>query len=195
MALHRLRKLLGYDEALLLQEGKVSLNPVCCWVDIWCLERWLNELETLLKTSPIPENRLQALTDKALRLYQGKFLANDCDQPWAFNMSEKLSHKLLRQIKAIGAYWQNQSHFSQAEQLFERLLEQDPLAEEFYRLLMLCHEAAGNHSEAIETYHRCRTLLARLSNSSPSEATEILYRQLVNSIFSPTTPDQPKSIS
>ncbi|NOT12603.1 MAG: hypothetical protein HOP23_12335 [Methylococcaceae bacterium] len=178
MALHRLRKLLGRDDAILLSEGKVTLNPACCWVDVWHMERLMNEIEDLLKHSSVNEDRLAHLTGKVLHLYQGAFLGSDCDQPWIFAMSEKIRQKFLRQIKSVGMHWQGTGQYTIASALFERYLEQDPLAEEFYRLLMLCHDAAGNRSEAVNTYHRCRKILARMQGSKPSEATEILYRQL-----------------
>jgi LuxR family maltose regulon positive regulatory protein len=35
VSLHRLRKLLGRDDAVLLHDGKVSLNERMCWLDVW----------------------------------------------------------------------------------------------------------------------------------------------------------------
>ena len=34
-ALHRLRKLLGCHDALILEASCLSLNPRCCWLDRW----------------------------------------------------------------------------------------------------------------------------------------------------------------
>jgi hypothetical protein len=69
MALHRLRKLMGRDDAILLSEGKVTLNPACCWVDVWSLERLMNEIESLFKTVPVTDDRLEQLAEKLLPDY------------------------------------------------------------------------------------------------------------------------------
>ncbi len=47
--LHRLRKLLGDDEAILLHEGQVSLNNTRVWTDAWEFERLLCQVEDMWK--------------------------------------------------------------------------------------------------------------------------------------------------
>ncbi len=44
--LHRLRKLLGREDAVQLRDGQISLNPTCVWVDRWAFEQVLEEMET-----------------------------------------------------------------------------------------------------------------------------------------------------
>src|SRR5207244_178922 len=41
ITLHRLRKLLGHDQAISLQRNHFSLDPCYVWVDVWAFERWL----------------------------------------------------------------------------------------------------------------------------------------------------------
>ena len=43
MALHRLRKLLGRDDAVLMRDGKASLNADVCWLDVWAFESGLEQ--------------------------------------------------------------------------------------------------------------------------------------------------------
>ena len=45
-ALHRLRGLLGREQAVLRQEGQLSLDARLCWVDVWAVERLLGRAET-----------------------------------------------------------------------------------------------------------------------------------------------------
>ncbi|MBC7944792.1 MAG: hypothetical protein H7X91_05940, partial [Burkholderiales bacterium] len=45
VALHRLRKLFQRNDAVLLREGKLSLNPFVCWVDVWAFESLLVRME------------------------------------------------------------------------------------------------------------------------------------------------------
>ncbi len=79
-ALHRLRKLLGSDDALLLTDNRLSLNADKVWLDVWALDRAL--------TTPhaVPE---------VLALYQGAFL-DDNEAPWALATREKLRAKFVR---------------------------------------------------------------------------------------------------
>lgn len=45
-ALHRLRKMLGGDDRVLLRQGALQLNPQRCWTDVGALEVLLARLET-----------------------------------------------------------------------------------------------------------------------------------------------------
>ena len=51
--LHRLRRLLGREEALLLRDGRPSMNRSLLWVDTWALEQTLAELDETLR-APAP---------------------------------------------------------------------------------------------------------------------------------------------
>ena len=44
-ALHRLRKLLGGDDRIVLRQGALLLNPQRCWTDVRALERLLEDLD------------------------------------------------------------------------------------------------------------------------------------------------------
>jgi hypothetical protein len=57
--LHRLRRLLGSDEVLLLREGRLSLNASLVWVDTWALDQALAELEETMR-GPATEAGLAA---------------------------------------------------------------------------------------------------------------------------------------
>ena len=49
VALSRLRKLLGKEDALVLREGRLSLSNRHCWVDVWAFERSLGQAEEARK--------------------------------------------------------------------------------------------------------------------------------------------------
>ncbi len=44
-ALHRLRKLLGGDDRVVLRQGTLALNPQRCWTDVAVLDRHLTALD------------------------------------------------------------------------------------------------------------------------------------------------------
>jgi DNA-binding SARP family transcriptional activator/tetratricopeptide (TPR) repeat protein len=61
----------------------------------------------------------------------------------------------------------------------ERLVEGDPLREEFHVCLMDAHAAAGNRARAIRTYDRCRRLMVETLGVEPSAATHAAYVALL----------------
>jgi hypothetical protein len=53
--LHRLRKILAYEEAVLVNQKKICLNSVICWVDIWEFDALLKETEKSWKSAMVPD--------------------------------------------------------------------------------------------------------------------------------------------
>lgn len=83
--LHRLRRLLGYHDAVRLSAGQLMLDPQICHVDVWGFERALRAA------------RDDESLDAALDLYRGPFLGDD-PNPWAIAMRARLE-KLIAQKK------------------------------------------------------------------------------------------------
>ena len=74
VALSRLRKFLGTDEALTLKEGHLSLSNRHCWVDVWAFARSLGQAEKARKEGKGTEaiRRFEI----ALSLYNGLLPSN-----------------------------------------------------------------------------------------------------------------------
>jgi DNA-binding SARP family transcriptional activator len=160
-ALHRLRKLLGCEQAISLQRNHFSLDPRYVWVDIWAFER-----------------ALAAGQGKVEALYQGPFLGKHVDLPWALPMRERLRVKFMRHLAERGRALFDARQFDAAVALFEKGLSVDPLAEEFYRQLMACYQALDLRAEAIGVYRRCEKTLAATLGLSPAAKTVALYQSL-----------------
>lgn len=173
--LHRLRKLLGSDAACLLHDARLTLDPACCWVDVWAFERACNRIAEPADPTPEPA----AAAERLLHLYQGPFLANDAEQPWTLAPRERLRSKFLRCVQTLGQQLEGTGRWDEATALYQRGLEADSLADELYRRLMLCHHARGRRAEALEVYRRCRHMLAVVLGIEPSAATQAAYRSLL----------------
>jgi DNA-binding SARP family transcriptional activator len=163
--LHRLRKLLGYDRAISLQGNRFSLDPGCVWVDVWAFERGL-----AAQSESAPE--------KSLALYRGPFLGKDADFSWALPLRERLRTKFTRYLSRWGASLLKEKEFDLAITILERGLNVDPLAEEFYRNLMLCYQGLSRRAEAIGVYQRCQKTLGTALGVSPAPETIALYQTL-----------------
>ena len=57
VTVHRLRKLLGQDDALKITDRRVSFNREIVWVDLWALERLLAGATTAAPTSSFIRRR------------------------------------------------------------------------------------------------------------------------------------------
>ncbi len=87
--LHRLRKLLGDEGAIVLQEGKLSLHAHRFWIDTWALEQALDDCQHQVSDAAI---------DRVMSLYRGQLLQQDHDYAWAAAPRQKLHARLLRFI-------------------------------------------------------------------------------------------------
>jgi LuxR family transcriptional regulator, maltose regulon positive regulatory protein len=181
--LHRLRKLLGEDRALVLREGRLTLNAQFFWVDTWVFEQTAAEIERVLKAprDKVDDTKLTLLAERMLALYAGPFIAGDTDESWYISLRDRLRSRFVRTMGDIGHYWQQTGHWKRAVDCFQRSLEADNLAEGFYRHLMLCYRQLGRHAEAIDIYQRCRTTFTAALSVEPSRETTAIYENLLQS--------------
>jgi LuxR family maltose regulon positive regulatory protein len=166
--LSRLRKLLGED-AILFNDGRLSLNSACVWLDVWAFEASLHTGRAANDVSAQPE--------QALNLYQGHFLAEEPEQFWMLALRERLRAAFLEGLRTLAQSLRDKNRFTDAVQWYERGLTVDGLIEEFYQGLMACHLQAGQRSDALRVYERCRRILQQTFNIEPSAATRALYNQ------------------
>ncbi len=170
--LHRLRKLLRRDDAVLMRQARLSLNPARVWVDVWAFERLANRLEHDAQA------HLEA-APKLFRLYLGDFLGQDGEPPCLLAPRERLRGKFLRAVLGLGAAWESLDNWPRAAEAYRRGIEADPLAEELYQRLMLCELKRGHPAAALEAYRRCRHLLSVLLGMKPSARTEAMRRTVL----------------
>jgi DNA-binding SARP family transcriptional activator len=177
VALRRLRQLLGHEEAVQRREGVLSLDPRYCWVDVFAFERLLGKAASLGDTGG--KKGAAELEEKALRLYRGPFLAEDAGRSWAVSMRERLRSRYLSTMGGLGAHWMQAGEWEKARVCYQRGIDVDNLAEEFYQSLMNCYLADGRKAEALAVYDRLGKIFSSLG-VEPSPKT----RNLLNSLRS-----------
>ena len=177
--LHRLRKLLDEDTALILANNQLSLNPQLFWLDTWALDQTLEEFRRAMR-GDADHDELMERADRVLSIYTGGFMPTDEDAAWVVSPREQLSNRFVRFVGDLGHWLEAHGHHDDAIEIYFRGLDADELAEGLYRHLMLCYRELGRRAEAIEVYNRCcKTLAARL-NLDPSPETRDVYDTLVN---------------
>ena len=198
-ALHRLRQLLGADDAVVYRDGRVGLDPRLCWVDAWAFERMLesspdesfrgqaalgvhrSELMNEKKPSAIRKHQSEILQrlERALQLYTGEFLSGEPEQFWMISPRERLREKFLRAVLLFGSSLEQAGNHTTAIEWYRKALDVDHLAEEFHQRLMVCYQKLGRMADAVKVYERCRKTLAAGLGVEPSKELEALYRSLL----------------
>lgn len=174
----RLRKLLGSEKYLLLQEGKLTLDPRSCWVDAWAVGRIIRAAQEEWKKGARPSDRALELAEKALSHYIGPFLAGETNKAWVVSPREKLKSNCIKMVGLLVFHWKSRGAWGKAIEYLTKGLEIDELAEDLRRDLMVCYRKAGRVIDAIKTYHHFREVLARSIGMEPSDAMEALYREM-----------------
>ncbi len=162
-ALHRLRRLLGSNDAILQSGGTLSVNRQCCFVDAISFEGNTGH-------SKIPST--------ALQLYRGNFLHGDDAAPWAASMRERLRGKFIRLVDAMGKDHEGIGQHEEAIAIYSRGIDTDDLVEPFYRGLMRCHEKLGRRAEAASAFRRLRQALSVTLGLKPSVESQRLFEEL-----------------
>jgi len=173
---HRLRQLIGHENAIRHQEGRLTLDERLCWVDVWAFEWLLSQAEEEKKRGSA-ENAVQCI-GKAIHLYKGLFLADEIDQSWIISTRERCRSRFIRGLTWLGHYWQNQKEWEKAIESYQRGLEIDDVAEDLYQQLMICFRELGRRAEALSVYQRCRKALSGILGIDPSPKTEAIFRSL-----------------
>jgi ATP/maltotriose-dependent transcriptional regulator MalT len=178
--LHRLRKILGEDDALLLRDGRLAFGAGQVWVDAWALEATLAEADEALRAPPAVARleALQRIGAEALALYRGPFLPDESEQPSFLACREQVRARLLRCLGRIAKAAEESGQPALGVDLLQRLTDADPLYEAPYRNLMQGYQRMGETAEARAAYERLRTLLSAKLKVLPSAETQAVYAGL-----------------
>jgi len=179
-AVHRLRQLIGKEEAVQVAEGCVTLDPRLCWVDVWAFQRLSGGVEEMWKAVR-DENKteyLVRLSEKAIALYKGDFLTGDTMEPWTISMREKLKNRFIQLVLRLYEHYEGSGQWDKAAVYCRKGLEIDDLAEEFYQRLMTCYMRLGRQTDALSVYNRCCKVLHAAMGIEPSPKTVAIYRAI-----------------
>ncbi len=132
-ALHRLRRLLGSDDAVLLAHGRLGLNPRAVWVDSLAFEQLVDSAGVPAAAPLNPTAR--AAAERALALYGGAFLQGGDEEAWQLVCRARLASKFRRMVAMLANAAQAQGDIATARALLQRGLECDPQADDLAHAL------------------------------------------------------------
>ncbi len=176
--LHRLRRLLGHNDAVLSQAGRLVLNTKVCWVDAIAFEFHLDRMDAVA-TGKVAMPRVTEMKDTinaAFGLYRGHFFCEADLSSWAIRFRDRLHDRFLRFIEQAGRYYEGIGDQQGALSVYQKGLEMDDRMELFYQRLMAIYRHLGRYAEAASLYGRCAAALDEAFGIEPSERTKGLYR-------------------
>ena len=177
VALHRLRKLLGSEAYVVVQDGQVHIDERYCWIDAMAYLRLSDAAEQATKNGRSSE--CIQLTERAMRLYEGEFLPGENEASWSVLMRDRLRSRFIRQVALVGRHLRDTQRLNDALTVYERGIEIEPLAEEFYQEIMKCQLDFGRKAEGLATYRRLRQTLSVVLGIPPGPASEAIHQQLI----------------
>lgn len=174
--LYRLRKLLRHDGALLLRDGRLSLDPQLCWLDLWSLDEASAAIDAALRQG-VEVAVLAQLTRRLFQLYRGPLLKG-LGEYWCLVPRSRLHGRVLHLLTQVAEYLHRHQAWGDLVTCCEQGLLLEETAEELYRLLIVACRSQGRLSEAVAVYRRCCRALEH-AGASPSAATLTLCRDLL----------------
>ena len=172
-ALYRLRKILGED-AILVKDHHLSLNPEKVWVDAWALEAELNRVQSSAKEAT--QQELEAVAPRILQAYRGHLAADVGVQLRSVVHVEALWGKVRRFLLRLAEFRATAKEYQKAADIYRFAIQHDSLASEFYRGLIEVLIQMNRYAEALETYNLyARTVRTMLNRESTTELIEMAH--------------------
>lgn len=130
--------------------------------------------ELLERAAGSPTGSRRSL-EEAIALARGSVLEDEPYAPWTLRLRERYQQLLVQAWLDAAEAALADRDFRAAREHAVAAVDQDPLNERAYRLLMMACYGLGEPGRALETYTRCRRLLAEELGVDPLEETEALY--------------------
>lgn len=156
-ALHRLRRLLGDEQALGLVDGRLQPDPQRVWLDVQALQR-------LADPPQLPAGeRAQAL----LALCRGGFLEGE-DMPWSL-VARRRWWSCWR--RACGRAAAELADDPARTAFWQQVVERDPASEPAHQALIVALLSQGRRAEARQALLACVEMLQQMTGQGPSPGT------------------------
>ncbi len=169
-----------------LQDKKALLRTVhggyifelddTCWLDTEVFQSFVSK-GARFQTEGQSQKAISAY-EQAEHIYRGDFLAEDLYADWTFALREFYRERYLSLLIELAECYAQQGRYRVAITRLRQALAQDPLRETIYIRLMLYHYFAGERAQALQTYDRCKTVLAESLGVTPTDSTDHIAKQI-----------------
>ena len=116
---------------------------------------------------------------KAVDLVHGPYLA-DVDAHWAAPERERLGLAHVSALEELAQLYLNANQLERCLSICQLALDRDPCHEVIYQIEMRAYAALGDRASIARRYQACKAALKEGLGISPSEETELIYRELTS---------------
>jgi DNA-binding SARP family transcriptional activator len=146
-----------------------------CHLDVAVFEAAAEAAATALAAADEPAFRRAAA--EAVRAYRGEFMPALYDD-WAAAERDRLHRRCLILLDQLITLEREAGAHAEAIELARRRIDLEPLEEVGYRSLLQLQALSGDRAAALQTYHRCTSVLERELGVAPDQATTAEYERL-----------------
>lgn len=175
--LKRLRHMLGFDDAIVLRNGCLTINQRYCWVDALIFMTLIAMAETANSSSSSEKSSIRLL-DGAIKLYNARYNISPADNYWSILFYESVKRKYIRAIIKLGAYLEKTGETKKAIERYRKGIENEPLTEELYTSLLACLLKNGLEGEALALYKSMTKLFKEVLGIEPSSNIMKIFKSL-----------------
>ena len=133
---------------------------------------------------------------KAVELYRGPLLDGllinaPGFENWLRDERSRLNDCALDAMASLGKLYEETGRIDQALDVAERMIRFDPLRENVYRKVMNLHLLSGQSSKAVQTFLKCKSILAEELGLAPDRKTQAIYEVVLAEREGRTLPSVP----
>ncbi|MFB6274098.1 MAG: tetratricopeptide repeat protein [Salinibacter sp.] len=159
-----------------VREGYRFSQHADCDVDAEAFERHLNDADRRYREGALAEAR--SAYERAVECCDGDYLPDAPYEDWALDRREHWRRRHLAALERLAELNVRLGDLPEARGHCLQVLEQDPHRESAWRQLMQVDWAAGERTEALRAYERCRETLREARGELPSSATQTLHERI-----------------
>ena len=172
--LHRLRRLLGQNRSIRMEDTRLILAPELCWADAWYFESLLQQASKA--TGEVKETLLR----KAIDIYGGPF-GGDEDVNWtSVSYADLLKTKMIRAVLSLAQILEERGQLDKAIAVCNQGLEIYDEAESIYQVILQILARQGRVAEAQSTFNRCTQILKSRFDVKPGSKTLSIYHKILS---------------
>lgn len=175
--LKRLRHILGFDDAIVLRNGCLTINQRYCWVDALVFMTLIAKAEATNSNSSSEESSIR-LFEGAIKLYNARYTISPADNHWSILFYENIKSKYIRAIIKLGAYLEKTGETKKAVECYRKGIENEPLSEELYNRLLACLLRSGLEGEALALYKSMTKVFKEVLGIEPSPNIMKIFKNL-----------------
>ncbi|MGD8476473.1 MAG: BTAD domain-containing putative transcriptional regulator, partial [Burkholderiales bacterium] len=128
MTLHRLRKMLQNDDAVVMQDSRIKLNPDIVWVDAWAFELACANVSAINESAVDEADGGAGAANSLFELYRGPAFGREAPQPWMLPARERWRAKFISAVEQLGEHEARRGANANAATTYKQALEVDPLS-------------------------------------------------------------------